>query len=35
MALDHAYCKMQKESFVTMRKENYQNTRIVTEQMVS
>ena len=25
MALDHAYLKMQKEAFVTMWKENYQN----------
>ena len=34
MALDHACWKMQKEAFVTMWKENYQNTRIVNEQMV-
>ena len=35
MALDHACCKMQKETFVTEWKENYQNTSIVNEQMVS
>ena len=35
MALDHACWKMQKEAFVSMWKENYQNTRIVNEQMVS
>jgi len=35
MALDHVFWKLQKEAFVTMRKENYQNTRIVNEQMVS
>jgi len=35
IALDHACWTMQKEAFVTMWKENYQNTRIVNEQMVS
>ena len=35
MALDHACCKMQKEAFVTMWKENCQNTSIVNEQMMS
>jgi len=34
MALDNACWKMQKEAFVTLWKENYQNTRIVNEQMV-
>jgi len=34
MALDHACWKMQKEVFVTMWKENYQNTRIVNEQIM-
>ena len=35
MDLDHACWNMQKEAFVTMWKENYQNTRIVNEHMVS
>ena len=32
MILDHAGWKMQKETYVTMLKENNQNTRIVNEQ---
>jgi len=32
MVLGHACWKMHKETFVTMWKENYQNTRIVNEQ---
>jgi len=34
MALDQACWKVQKETYVTMWKEIYQNTRIVNELMV-